>query len=196
MKSKIGALVLAAGFSKRFGRDKRIEALHGNEPMVIQTIENLVRHFEEIIVVLRSNDQIIADLVLNKFQAAQIIIHHATDSIEGIGRSLASAIATVNERKWDSAFVFLGDMPYLESETISRLKTEAATNPSNIIVPKFGTATGHPVCFPNRLYREIRYLSGDIGAKKIVHSNLECVRFVKTNDSGVTLDVDTPSDIV
>ena len=196
MNLKIGALVLAAGFSKRFGRDKRVETLHGKEPMVIQTIENLVRHFEEIIVVLRSNDQIIADLVLNKFQAAQIIIHHASDSIEGIGRSLASAIATVNERQWDSAFVFLGDMPYLESGTISSLKTEAATNPSNIIVPKFGTATGHPVCFPNRFYKEIGFLSGDMGAKKIVNSNLECVKFVKTEDSGVTLDVDTPSDII
>ena len=192
---KIGALVLAAGFSRRFGRDKRIEPLHGNEPMVIQTIENLVRHFEEIIVVLRSNDQTIADLIPSKFEAAKIIIHHAKDSIEGMGRSLASAITTVNQRKWASAFVFLGDMPYLEPETISRLKTEATTYPSHIIVPKFGTATGHPVCFPNRFYKELGFLSGDIGAKRIVRSNLECVRFIQTSDRGVTLDIDTLSDI-
>ncbi|MEC8299398.1 MAG: nucleotidyltransferase family protein [Pseudomonadota bacterium] len=193
---KIGALVLAAGFSKRFGRDKRIETLHEDEPMVIKTIANLVRHFEEIIVVLRSNDQTIADLILNKFGAAKIILHHAKDSIEGMGHSLASAITTVNQRKWDSAFIFLGDMPYLESETISRLKNEATFYPSQIIVPKFGTATGHPVCFPNRFYRELGFLSGDMGAKRIVHSNLECVRFIKTNDRGVTLDIDTLSDIV
>ena len=193
---KIGALVLAAGFSKRFGRDKRIETLHEDEPMVIKTIANLVRHFEEIIVVLRSNDQTIADLILNKFGAAKIILHHAKDSIEGMGHSLASAITTVNQRKWDSAFIFLGDMPYLESETISRLKNEATFYPSQIIVPKFGTATGHPVCFPNRFYRELGLLSGDIGAKRIVRSNLECVRFIKTSDRGVTLDIDTLSDIV
>ena len=193
---KIGALVLAAGFSKRFGRDKRIETLHEDEPMVIRTIKNLVGHFEEIIVVLRRSDQAVADLVLNEFQAEKIIIHHATDSMEGIGRSLASAITTVNQRKWASAFVFLGDMPYLETETISRLKTEATTYPSHIIVPKFGTATGHPVCFPNRFYRELGFLSGDTGAKRIVRSNLECVRFIKTSDRGVTLDIDTLSDIV
>ena len=192
---KIGALVLAAGFSKRFGRDKRIETLHENEPMVIKTIENLVRHFEEIIVVLRSNDQTIADLILNKFGAAKIILHHAKDSIEGMGHSLASAITTVNQRKWDSAFIFLGDMPYLESETISRLKNEATFYPSQIIVPKFGNATGHPVCFPNRFYRELGFLSGDTGAKRIVRSNLECVRFIQTSDRGVTLDIDTLSDI-
>ena len=89
---KIGALVLAAGFSKRFGRDKRIETLHEDEPMVIKTIANLVRHFEEIIVVLRSNDQTIADLILNKFGAAKIILHHAKDSIEGMGHKDSSRI--------------------------------------------------------------------------------------------------------
>ena len=193
---KIGALVLAAGFSKRFGRDKRIESFQGDEPMLLQTIKNLAIHFEEIIVVLRSNDQIIADLVLNRFQASPIIIHHAKDSIEGIGTSLASTIAIVTEKKWNSAFVFLGDMPYVKKETISKLKTEASNNPFDIIVPKFETETGHPVCFPNRFYKEIGSLSGDVGAKKIIHSNLKCVTFVKTNDRGVTLDVDTRADIL
>ena len=193
---KIGALVLAAGFSKRFGRDKRIESVQGDEPMLLLTIKNLARHFEEIIVVLRNNDQIIADLVLNRFQASRIIIHHAKDSIEGIGTSLASTIEIVAERKWKSVFVFLGDMPYIKQETISKLKTEALTNPFNIIVPKFGTETGHPVCFPNRFYKEIGSLSGDVGAKKIILANLKRVTFVKTNDIGVTLDVDSPADIL
>ena len=85
---KIGALVLAAGFSRRFGRDKRIESVQGDEPMLLLTIKNLAPHFEEIIVTLRGNDQIIADLVLNRFQTSRIIIHHAKDSIEGIGTSL------------------------------------------------------------------------------------------------------------
>ena len=192
---KIGALVLAAGFSKRFGTDKRTESVQGDEPMLLLTIKNLARHFEEIIVVLRNNDQIIADLVLNRFQASRIIIHHAKDSIEGIGTSLASTIEIVAERKWKSIFVFLGDMPYIKQETISKLKTEALTNPFNIIVPKFETETGHPVCFPNGFYKEIGSLSGDVGAKKIINSNLERVMFVKTNDRGVNLDVDTPIDI-
>ena len=192
---KIGALVLAAGFSKRFGRDKRAESVHEDEPMLLLTIKNLALHFEEIIVVLRGNDQIIADLVVNRFQASRIIIHHAKNSIEGIGTSLGSTIPIVTERKWESAFIFLGDMPYIKQETISKLKTEALTNPFNIIVPKFETETGHPVCFPNRFYKEIGSLSGDVGAKKIIDSNLEHVMFVKTNDRGVNLDVDTPIDI-
>mgnify|MGYP001158793374 FL=1 len=192
---KIGALVLAAGFSKRFGTDKRTESVQGDEPMLLLTIKNLARHFEEIVVVLRDNDQIIADLVLNRFQTSRIIIHHAKNSIEGIGTSLGSTIAIVTERKWESAFVFLGDMPYIKQETISKLKTEALTNPFNIIVPKFGTKTGHPVCFPNLFYKEIESLSGDVGAKKIIDSNLERVVFVKTTDRGVNLDVDTPIDI-
>ena len=192
---KIGALVLAAGFSKRFGRDKRAESIQEDEPMLLLTIRNLALHFDEIIVVLRGNDQIIADLVVNRFQASRIIIHHAKDSIEGIGTSLGSTIPIVTERKWESAFIFLGDMPYIKQETISKLKTEALTNPFNIIVPKFGTKIGHPVCFPNRFYKEIGSLSGDVGAKKIIDSNLERVMFVETDDRGVNLDVDTPIDI-
>ena len=188
-------MVLAGGFSKRFGRDKRIESVQGDEPMLLITIKHLARHFEEIIVVLRNNDQIIADLVVNRFRASRIIIHHAKDSIEGIGTSLGSTIPIVTERKWESAFIFLGDMPYIKQETISKLKTKALTNPFNIIVPKFGTKTGHPVCFPNLFYKEIGSLSGDIGAKKIIDSNLKQVVFVKTNDRGVNLDVDTPIDI-
>ena len=195
MNLKTGALVLAAGFSRRFGRDKRIEAVRSNEPMLFQTIQNLAPHFEEIIITLRSNDPAIADLVKNRFQHCQIIIHHATDSIEGIGTSLASTIGIVTERKWSSVFVFLGDMPYLKSETILKLKTESSTNPRDIIVPKFVTETGHPVCFPSRFYKEIGSLSGDTGAKKIIQSNLDYVRFVKTNDRGVILDIDTPKDI-
>ena len=193
---KIGAVVLAAGFSRRFGRDKRTESIQGSEPMLLLSIENVTSYFEEIIVVLRNSDQILANLVQTRFKNSQIIIHHANNSTEGIGASLASTMAIVVERKWNSAFVFLGDMPYLKQATIAKLKTEASTNPCDIIVPKFGTDSGHPVCFPNRFYNEIRALSGDNGAKGIIDSNLECVTFVKTNDRGVTLDVDTPTDIL
>jgi len=54
MKKNTCALVMAAGFSKRFGSDKRFS---GEVPLILRTLHNIVNNFDSIYLVHRDCDE-------------------------------------------------------------------------------------------------------------------------------------------
>ncbi len=192
---KIGALVLAAGSSQRFGTDKRTTQLRNGNLMVIETLQKIVSNFEETAIVLKESDDEVEKLIKENYLEPEPFVYRATESHQGIGNSLSSSISVSIDRQWSGTFIFLADMPFIKSETIAILKEEALINNRSIIIPEFESFRGHPVFFPSRFYQELGLLKGDQGAKKIIESNLESVKQVEVADEGITKDIDCPEDL-
>ena len=113
-----------------------------------------------------------------------------------MGHSLANSIDEL--RHWDGAFVFLGDMPFVDIETLQGLKTalESDTEDSSrIIVPVHEGQNGHPVGFGKDHFSALANLTGDQGAKPVLQSQADAVIKVSVEDAGVLKDVDRPEDI-
>ncbi|MGB0693803.1 MAG: nucleotidyltransferase family protein [Pseudomonadales bacterium] len=112
----IGAIVLGAGSSRRFGDDKRKARLPDGRLVIEQTTANALAAFEAVLLVLRADDQAFKAQLADSLGSEHLRIILAPDSALGMGHSLANAVTAVGH--WQGAFICLGDMPYLTQATL------------------------------------------------------------------------------
>ena len=190
----IGALVLGAGSSRRFGGDKRLARLPSGQAMLQRTVELALGAFDSVLLALRPGDESLARQLAAAFDDERLDIFQAPDSHLGMGHSLANAIAEV--RGWQGAFICLGDMPFVKPQTLAELKAAlAAAGEGAIVLPKFNGQTGHPVGFHRAHFAALATLAGDKGAKSVVAAHPESEIGVAVQDPGVLKDIDTPKDL-
>lgn len=188
----IQRLILAAGASRRFGADKRQARLPSGETLLEATLGLLCPAAPLPLLVLRPGETAPAPFL----GQVQVIPSPRWD--EGQGHSLAAGAAA-----WDPAtapwlLIALGDMPYLQPETLAALEqacTESLSKPgpAPLIAPSFQGQRGHPVAVPGRLRAAALALTGDQGLKALFAS--EPVRLLPRQDPGVCRDVDRPEDL-
>lgn len=183
---KVAGLVLAAGFSRRFGSDKRRARLGNGQTLLAASLALPCTVLEDVWVVLRPEDD---PLELGVPAAARI--HRSELAEQGMGHSLASGVRSVGQLSAAEALaIFLGDMPWIGSESLRTLLAQAASE--RIVVPTFEGQPGHPVVFGRRFWPELQRLTGDCGAREVIQANPQAVRRVELNDPAILRDVDTP----
>ena len=195
-KFDAGAIVLAAGKGRRFGKDKRQAMLADGKTLLRQSVENVLRAFNEVLVVLREDDITLEQNLIHALGTGHDNLRtlKTRQAAGGMGHSLASAILEV---RWPAAFIFLGDMPHIRHTTLDQLKLSLAAHRDRhpIILPTHAGHRGHPVCFDQAYFTELAQLSGDQGARSIIHRHRDRVIEVPVQDSGISRDVDRPADL-
>lgn len=193
----IGAIILAAGSSRRFGDDKRRSPLPSGQSILEESIHKAASVIDEVLVVLRFGDKDFEAELKQRINNDDVTYYCAPDSAQGMGHSLANGISKVEN--WDAALIFLGDMPFVQAETVESLLAEYEFRRQNgqhpIIVPVRNGDKGHPVLFSSTYFPEIAKLSGDSGARRVVENHKEHVFEVEVVDPGVIRDIDTPEDL-
>ena len=190
-----GALVLAAGVSRRFGGDKRAARLPNGATVAGETLHHLSAAFDAIHVVLRDSD---SDALIESLTTAapNVRFSRCHDAHLGMGHSLAHGVAQVAE--WDGLAVCLADMPFIQAHTYRRLieafKTEAKSRA--ILVPTYRSKRGHPVLFGSEHFPAMQLLQGDEGAKTLLEAQANNVHFVEINDAAILRDIDQPDDLL
>jgi molybdenum cofactor cytidylyltransferase len=107
---KVGAVVLAAGRSSRFGDAHKLLADWQGKPLIAHAIDAVsAAGLPAPIVVLGHA----ADAVRAALTGRSVQFVEAADWADGMGRSLAAGIAAV-PADWDAALVCLADMPAVE----------------------------------------------------------------------------------
>jgi molybdenum cofactor cytidylyltransferase len=186
---RIAALVLAAGQSRRMGRNKLLLPIDGT-PMVARAVDALIASAATDIVVVTGHQ---ADDVRAVLAGRSVAFVHNPDYAAGLSSSLKTGIAALPEDA-DGALVCLGDMPLVGPAHLDRLI--AAFNPVEgrlICVPTYDGKRGNPVLWARRLFGEMAGLSGDVGARGLLERHADAVCEVAMSDAGVLLDVDTPA---
>lgn len=187
----VGAIILAAGRSRRFGSDKRLAHLPNGQLVLMQTIARALAAFDALLLTLRHDDDELEQDIKRLVKDDRLLSFKAPDSDLGMGHSLANAIDKV--RGWDAAFICLGDMPFVSEQTLAALKASCeAAKGEAIILPTFAGKPGHPVGFPRCYFDDLAKLSGDRGAKSVVQAHQGEVTQVPTEDPGVLSDIDQP----
>ncbi|MDP2283950.1 MAG: nucleotidyltransferase family protein [Pseudohongiella sp.] len=186
--SKNGAILLAAGFSVRFGGIKLSARLANGNTLLQQTFINILQSTDNIIVIGRK--ELLEAGVYDFLPATHMrFLYLCDDAKSGMGHSLAHGIKNVPP-DWQSAFVCLGDMPMIRAGTLS-LMLDAA-NPQNIVIPTWQAARGHPVGFGRQFFPELLACHGDTGAKQVLQAHKQAIIELETDDPGVVYDIDTP----
>jgi len=192
----IGGIILAAGSSRRFGDDKRKQTLSSGQSVLEESIHKAASVLDKVLVVLRFGDREFAQQLSSSIDNDQVEYYMAPDSAKGMAHSLANAIHKVHD--WQGALVFLGDMPFVQAETIESVlgayEFHKASQP--IVVPCKNGELGHPVLFDAAYFDEIEALTGDRGARPVIDAHLDKVHKINLEDPGILRDIDTPADLI
>lgn len=188
-----GLILLAAGRGTRFGSDKRQHALATGSSLLATTLALYQRHYQQIVVVLRPGDEVLAQ----SLTAKQIV--YAEDAAQGMGHSLACgashllAMATIST----TVTIALADMPYVQPSTLEQLQSYGASLTAPFIVqPTYQGKSGNPVVFSSDYLTAFTKLTGDQGARAIIRSQPEAVHLLAVDDPGIRHDIDQPQDII
>lgn len=181
------ALLLAAGFSRRYGSDKR---LAGTPPLILRTLASLTPYHDRVLVVLRQQDEALRQLLA---PTGVLLTHVPQDG--GLGDSLAHGIRTLlaSGRPVHSLLVALADMPHVSPATLHAL--QQAQHGRAIVRPVYQGQLGHPVSFPADLLPELATLSGERGAQRILDCHADRLTCLPQDEPGCVLDIDIPGDL-
>lgn len=190
----VGAIILGAGFSRRFGSDKRLHP-HNGRTVAETTVLKYLDAFTHIRVVIRPEDDEL-NTMLSRFP---IEIICAEDAHAGMGHSLAAGFKALT---WHWAFIALLDMPFVQTSTLIELKEFVMSNPEADILRPYLPATssspvnrGHPVGWHERYFQQLSACRGDVGAKALLQQYADNITDIAVNDAGIIRDIDRPSDL-
>jgi len=182
----VAGLVLAAGFSRRFGADKRIAELNDGQKLLSASLRLPCSLLQDVWVVVRPDDDLEP---LQIPQSSHIVRSERTH--DGMGHSIASGMSAVEEQSSATAVaIFLGDMPWINPETLHALIERASAD--QIVLPTYRGQPGHPVLFGRQFWAQMQGLTGDTGAKAVIQANPQAVQRVEVDDHGILADIDLP----
>jgi molybdenum cofactor cytidylyltransferase len=186
---RIGALLLAAGQSRRMGGPNKLLAEIDGVPMVARVAQRLLASRARPVIAVLGNQADAVDTVLGKLPIDRV---RNPEFAAGLSTSLKRGIAALPS-DLDGVIICLGDMPLISGRHLDRLI--AAFNPLEgraIIVPTRRGKRGNPVLWSRQFFPEMTGLAGDVGAKHLIGEHAELVAEVEMDDDAVLVDIDTP----
>ena len=184
MEFRIGALVLAAGFARRFGGAKLSAPMTDGRSLIDHTLDGIASAIEEILIVSRPG----AAETWNHDNWPVLLFE---DAEQGMGASLARGISRLPP--WDGCLVCLADMPFIRPQTYALLS--ARLTPENIVIPSHNGRRGNPVAFGRRFFAELAQLRDERGGRNIIRQHQDSVCEIPVNDPAVLMDIDTTADL-
>ena len=175
---RIHLILLAAGFSRRFGENKLLFELDGRPmyqyPMEIFRTLKAVRRDIASVCVVSQYARILETAGEYGFCPAE-----NRESAEGISSSLKLGIKKSREAdKTDGTeehfyCFFVADQPHLRADTVNRFLDGFLRSGKKIGCLPSGDTTGNPVIFHESYVPELMGLKGDTGGKKVLKRHPE-----------------------
>lgn len=187
---EIGAIVLAAGQSRRMGTVNKLLIEVGGKPIVAHVVDTLLTAGIRQPVVVTGSD---AQAVEAALASRDVRFVHNPDFAAGLSASIRAGVQAAPS-EWHGALICLGDMPEVTPETIMALKT-AFDPPSGktICVPVHEGKRGNPVLWHRSHFARLAALTGDVGGKPLLAEFEAEIAEVPVSTRSILDDVDTPA---
>ncbi len=186
---RIGALVLAAGQSRRMGAINKLLAEVDGVPMVVRAVDAALASGADPVVVVTGHEP---ERVRATLSGRDVVFAHNPDYAHGLSTSVGVGVAALPPKR-DGVVVCLGDMPRVTAAHIDRLiATFDPLEGRAICVPTWHGKRGNPALFARRFFAEMEELKGDVGAKHLIGEYEDLVVEIAIDDDGVMIDIDSP----
>lgn len=181
----IATLLLAAGRSRRFGSDK-LTALLGARPVIQWSVDALDGVTDLLFVVVAPQSHRLRNALAGR--SVRYVENVRAD--DGMGSSIAAGMLALPPET-DAVLVALGDQPLVSRAVASSLCVRWRESRAAAVVPRYRDGRGHPVLFDRACFSALAALTGDAGARTVLHSLGDALAFVEVDDD-MPRDVDTP----
>ena len=182
-------VVLASGYSRRFGCDKIMAPLLG-KPVILYVLDALnSAGFQDPYVIVRSDQQ---DLIHAIKSRARIIVNQ--HAMEGQASAIRAAVSFLCKEA-ESIMILLGDQPLVRPETIIALLGSFSRDKKDIASCCLGGKPMPPAIFSSACFSELSSLYGDTGARNLLTKDAGRISLIDFTFGWEAEDVDTPDKI-
>ena len=184
MITNLSAIILAAGSSKRFGKQKLCEKLPSGNTVLGETIFRVERAVSEVRIITNAN-------IYASISGENGRLKVCPEANLGMGLTLAYGIKLVQSA--NACLVCLADMPFVKTTTYQTLAKSLTAR--NIVVPVFDGKQGNPVGFGKRYFKNLMMLNGDSGGRSLLQTHADAIQRIEIDDPAILYDIDTPEDL-
>ena len=187
----IKAILLAAGKSKRFGKENKLLKIFKKKPLINFSLNSLNKSkVNKIIVVLGYQNKEVKKVIRKN---KKIIFVTNKNYKKGMASSIKIGLKKVS--KQDTGFIiFQSDMPYIKTADINKICYLVKKRKDLVYVLKYKNRVGNPIGFDISVLNKFRKIKGDVGAKFMVKRLKKNTNFIKTTNIKAFKDFDKLSD--
>lgn len=187
--SRIAGVVLAAGESRRFGRNKLLSPW-GDKTVLEQVVDvALASPLASVTVVIGCEAHLIRPLIEDR--PVRVVVNE--DWPQGLASSVRAGLASLAPDT-EAVVFLLGDQPGITPHTVAEVVRRYYQTRKPIVAPAFQGKRGNPVLFDRSTFLELASLEGDVGGRAVIARHPHRVEVVEVSDPAVIQDIDTPSD--
>jgi molybdenum cofactor cytidylyltransferase len=183
----VGAVILAAGGSFRFGSPKQLAQFRGKT--LVRRVVDVAQQAgcSPVVVVTGSNAEKISR------ETTTAVVENQSWR-EGIGTSIRVGVEHLIGFEPEIAAIVLlvCDQPFIDASLIRHLIALREKTGKDIVASSYSDTVGVPAIFARPVFSELRALEGDSGAKKIIFTHRE--RLAEVPFPRGNVDIDTLDD--
>ncbi len=187
----VGAIVLAAGMSRRMGQLKLLLPWDRGQTIIehILTQLFLARVDHPVVVVGNRADEVrpLAEAI-----GADTVFN--ADYETGDMLSSVKAGLRVMPPNVAAALIVLGDQPRIQPRVVQQVMTAYAEGKGEIVAPSYQMRRGHPILIDRRYWKELLDLPDGAAPRDVLNAHAERIAYVNVDNDSVLHDVDTPDD--
>ncbi len=187
------AVILAAGFSSRMGRDKARLPIPGGGWFLSRLAQTfLAAGCPEVMAVVGPLGDEVHSAAAREHLSIRFVVN--PDPSRGQLSSLQEALSVLAGHAPRGLLVAPVDQPLVTADTVRRVVEEWSRSTAPIVRPSCRGRHGHPVLFDARVLVELREADVSVGARAVVRAHAADAHDVEVDDPGAFEDIDTPED--
>jgi len=187
----IGAVILAAGQSRRMGRNKMLLPFAASTVLetIVTEIAACAQIADRVVVTGHQTDEIAALLGAYPVRCAFNPAYAQADMLVSIQVGLRALSEDVS-----AALIVLGDQPRIQRTIIQQII--AAQQAEAIIIPSYQMKRGHPILIDRALWPAVLALPETASLRDFIRAHEDQICYVVVETDSVLKDLDTPEEYV
>lgn len=190
----VSAIVLAAGESRRMGRENKLLLPFGNKVLIEHIVDTVLASDASEVIVVTGHE---ADQVRHVLKGRPLRFAQNDRYAEGMTTSIQAGVRAASAET-DGLMICLSDQPFIQAAEYSRLvqafETVCETAEQPIVMPTFKEQRGNPVIFSVYYQTAILRHQEMQGCRGIVKQNAAHLVEVAMPTDHVVRDIDTQED--
>jgi molybdenum cofactor cytidylyltransferase len=188
--SSVGAVILAAGGSSRFGQPKQLLTFQG-ESLVRRAVRAATEACDAGVAVVAGDTRALIEAELRE-SGAEVVEN--PEWRQGLGTSIRCGLRhlLVLVPELEAVVLIACDQPYVEAETVAALVKKRASTGQAIVASSYANTLGIPALFDRSCFEALLALPDDSGAKALIESRPDDVAHIDFERGAI--DIDTPAD--
>lgn len=188
---KIGAVVLAAGGSSRFGQPKQLLAFRG-ETLIRRAVRAATEAgCDPVIVVVGA--VAVSDAISSSAQRdwARATVVENAEWRNGVGTSIRRGLEQLPAFV-EAAVLLACDQPFVDVSVVAKLIAAQENTRKPIVASRYANTLGVPALFDRSCFAALLALPADSGAKMLIANRPNDVAVIAFEQGAI--DIDTPED--